>query len=72
MVEKLEEIAAELEEDMKDTGWTGKTVTLKFKTDTFQVCTRAKSLGHWVMKKEELLSVSFPSLCFSVDEKMED
>ena len=36
MVEKLEEISAELEDDMKDTEWTGKTVTLKFKTDAFQ------------------------------------
>lgn len=32
---KLEEVAAELEEDMERTGWTGKTVTLKYKTDNF-------------------------------------
>ena len=46
MVEKLEEIATELEEDMKDTGWTGRTVTLKFKTDTFQ----GKSSFHQQMR----------------------
>jgi DNA polymerase kappa len=36
MVEKLVEIAAELEDDMRETGWTGRTVTLKYKTDSFQ------------------------------------
>lgn len=33
---KLEEVAAELEEDMERTGWTGKIVTLKYKLDNFQ------------------------------------
>lgn len=33
---KLEEVSAELEEDMERTGWTGKTVTLKYKLDTYQ------------------------------------
>lgn len=33
---KLEEVAAELEEDMERTGWTGKTVTLKYKLDTYE------------------------------------
>lgn len=33
---KLDEVAAELEEDMERTGWTGKTVTLKYKLDTYQ------------------------------------
>jgi hypothetical protein len=33
---KLEEVAGELEDDMVRGGWTGKTVTLKFKLDTFQ------------------------------------
>lgn len=33
---KLEEVAAELEEDMERTGWTGKTVTLKYKLNTYQ------------------------------------
>ena len=39
---KLEEVAAELEEDMERTGWTGKTITLKYKLDTYQGrCLRA-------------------------------
>jgi len=35
-LKKLEAVAAELEEDMRSSGWTGKTVTLKFKLDTYQ------------------------------------
>jgi DNA polymerase kappa len=56
--DKLEEVAEELERDMEEEGWTGKTVTLKFKLDTYQVFTRAKSFNHWVSKKEELFGVS--------------
>ena len=33
---KLEEVAAELARDMSEDGWTGKTVTLKYKLDTYQ------------------------------------
>lgn len=36
ILQKLEEVAAELEGDMESNGWTGKTVTLKFKLDTYQ------------------------------------
>ena len=36
ILQKLEEVAAELENDMESNGWTGKTVTLKFKLDTYQ------------------------------------
>ncbi|KAF6760313.1 DNA polymerase kappa [Ephemerocybe angulata] len=54
---KLEEVAEELENDMEHEGWTGKTVTLKFKLDTYQVFTRAKSLGRWVTKKEDLFNI---------------
>ncbi|KAF8160747.1 hypothetical protein B0H34DRAFT_350409 [Crassisporium funariophilum] len=54
ILEKLSEVAAELETDMKENGWTGRTVTLKFKLDTYQVFTRAKSFDRWVLTKEEL------------------
>lgn len=55
---KLEEVAAELESDMTSGGWTGKTVTLKFKLDTYQVFTRAKSFDRWVStKKEDLYAI---------------
>ena len=36
ILEKLEEVAEELEEDMETNGWTGRTVTLKYKLDTYQ------------------------------------
>lgn len=50
---KLEEVAAELSEDMENSGWTGKTVTLKYKLDTYQVFTRAKSFDRWISTKKE-------------------
>ncbi|KAJ3507630.1 hypothetical protein NLJ89_g6194 [Agrocybe chaxingu] len=55
--EKLTEVSVELEKDMEETGWVGRTVTLKFKLDTYQVFTRAKSIDHWVSKKEELFAI---------------
>ncbi|KDR75457.1 hypothetical protein GALMADRAFT_140685 [Galerina marginata CBS 339.88] len=57
ILDKLKEVAAELEKDMEQTGWTGRTVTLKFKLDTYQVFTRAKSLNHWVSKREDLYAI---------------
>ncbi|KAL4251432.1 DNA polymerase kappa [Abortiporus biennis] len=55
---KLQEVAAELEGDMESGGWTGKTVTLKYKLDTYQVYTRAKSFDHYISgKKEELFNI---------------
>ncbi|RDX47961.1 DNA/RNA polymerase [Lentinus brumalis] len=55
---KLEEVAAELSGDMTDGGWTGKTITLKYKLDTYKVFTRAKSLDKWVStKKEDLFAI---------------
>ncbi|KAF8973061.1 hypothetical protein BDZ97DRAFT_1779128 [Flammula alnicola] len=57
ILEKLDEVAAELEKDMEENGWTGRTVTLKYKLDTYQVFTRAKSIDHWISKKEELYAI---------------
>lgn len=36
ILEKLEEVSVELENDMRNEGWAGKTVTLKYKLDTYQ------------------------------------
>ena len=36
ILQKLEEVAQELENDMHESGWVGRTVTLKFKLDTYQ------------------------------------
>uniref|UniRef100_A0A0W0F0C4 DNA polymerase kappa n=1 Tax=Moniliophthora roreri TaxID=221103 RepID=A0A0W0F0C4_MONRR len=56
ILDKLEEVAVELENDMTQGGWTGRTVTLKYKLDTYQVFTRAKSFDRWITKKEELFT----------------
>jgi DNA polymerase kappa len=39
---------------MKRGGWTGRTVTLKYKLDTYEVFTRAKSFNRWIKTKSEL------------------
>ncbi|KAG6375358.1 hypothetical protein JVT61DRAFT_2913 [Boletus reticuloceps] len=58
ILSKLEDVADELARDMVSGGWTGKTVTLKYKLDTYQVFTRAKSFDRWVsQKKEELFAI---------------
>ena len=36
LLEKLQEVTEELEKDMAKRGWAGKTVTLKYKLDTFK------------------------------------
>ena len=36
ILEKLSDISNELEKDMNESGWTGRTVTLKYKLDTYQ------------------------------------
>ncbi|OAX39121.1 IMS-domain-containing protein [Rhizopogon vinicolor AM-OR11-026] len=58
ILRQLEAVAGELENDMVREGWTGKTVTLKYKLDTFQVFTRSKSFDRWVSsKKEDLFAI---------------
>lgn len=54
ILQKLEDIATELEDDMENGGWAGRTVTLKYKLDTYEVFTRAKSLNRWIRTKSEL------------------
>ncbi|KIM83394.1 hypothetical protein PILCRDRAFT_97225 [Piloderma croceum F 1598] len=53
ILQKLEEIALELEGDLNRLGFTGKTVTLKYKLDTYQVFTRARSFDRWISTKKE-------------------
>ncbi|KAJ7346571.1 hypothetical protein DFH08DRAFT_868602 [Mycena albidolilacea] len=57
IIEKLQEICAELESDMEETQWTGRTITLKYKLSTFEVFTRAKSSNRWISRKEDLFAV---------------
>ena len=54
ILDKLEDIAAELEDEMERGEWTGRTVTLKYKLDTYEVFTRAKTFNRWVKTKSEL------------------
>ena len=54
ILQKLEDIAAELDDDMERGGWAGRTVTLKYKLDTYEVFTRAKSFNRWIRTKAEL------------------
>ncbi|KAJ4468119.1 DNA/RNA polymerase [Lentinula aciculospora] len=56
ILQKLEEVAEELENDMMETGWAGRTVTLKYKLDNYQVFTRAKSFERWITKKDDLFA----------------
>ncbi|KAJ3791148.1 IMS-domain-containing protein [Lentinula aff. detonsa] len=56
ILQKLEEVAEELENDMTETGWAGRTVTLKYKLDDYQVFTRAKSFERWITKKVDLFA----------------
>lgn len=58
LIAKLEKIAHTLEEDLEYGGWAGKTVTLKYKVDTFQSFTRAKSCPRYVNKKEDLFTIA--------------
>ncbi|KIK92141.1 hypothetical protein PAXRUDRAFT_830241 [Paxillus rubicundulus Ve08.2h10] len=58
ILSKLEEVANELAGDMASGGWTGKTITLKYKLDTYQVFTKAKSFDRWVsQKKDDLFTI---------------
>ncbi|KAJ3971769.1 DNA/RNA polymerase [Lentinula raphanica] len=57
ILQKLEEVAEELENDMAHTGWAGRTVTLKYKLDNYQVVfTRAKSFERWITRKDDLFA----------------
>jgi len=57
ILEKLDEVCTELESDMEETQWTGRTITLKYKLDTFEVFTRAKSCNRWISRKEDLFAI---------------
>ncbi|KAJ6593861.1 IMS-domain-containing protein [Mycena capillaripes] len=57
ILEKLDEVCAELESDMDESQWTGRTITLKYKLDSFEVFTRAKSSNRWISRKEDLFAI---------------
>ncbi|EJU04281.1 DNA/RNA polymerase [Dacryopinax primogenitus] len=57
LMEILENIAESLEEDCEQTGWAGKTLTLKYKLHTYEVFTRARSLNRYIRSKEDIFSI---------------
>lgn len=55
MMERLEEIAGELESRLKSSSVAGKTITLKIKYSDFSLQTRSRTLDHFVKDKHILL-----------------
>lgn len=58
MLEKLQQIAAELEKRLKPEGRAGKTVTLKIKYSDFRLQTRSKTLEAYVSEADRILQVA--------------
>ncbi len=58
MLEKLEQIAAELEKRLKKNGLAGKTITLKIKYSDFRLQTRSKTLPYFVSDKNLILEMT--------------
>jgi DNA polymerase-4 len=58
MLEKLEQIAAELEKRLKKYSLSGKTVTLKIKYSDFTIQTRSKTLPYYIADKGLLLETA--------------
>ncbi|KAI0259266.1 hypothetical protein BC834DRAFT_943515 [Gloeopeniophorella convolvens] len=54
LAQHLDAVVAELAADMARGGWAGRTLTLKYKRDTYEVCTRARALGRAVCAHAEL------------------
>ena len=69
MLERLEEIAAEVERRLKKSKVAGKTVTLKIKYSDFTLQTRSRTLTYFVSTKE-LLMENVKDLLFQ--DKMRD
>lgn len=57
MIERLEQIAEELERRMKKTDTKGKTITLKIKYSDFTQQTRSKTMPHFMQAKKEFFPV---------------
>ena len=57
MLERLEEIAVEVENRLKSKRLAGKTVTLKIKYRDFTIQTRSKTLADFICSKEEIMEV---------------
>ncbi|MEZ7494680.1 DNA polymerase IV [Leeuwenhoekiella aequorea] len=69
MIERLENIAEEIERRMKKSDVAGKTVTLKIKYSDFTLKTRSKTLPYYIRSKEVILETARELL---FQEKMEN
>ena len=58
MLERLENIAEEIERRLKKSKVAGKTVTLKIKYSDFSLQTRSKTIGYYIASKELILEIS--------------
>ncbi|TIA88457.1 hypothetical protein E3P99_02573 [Wallemia hederae] len=58
LMDKLHHLCDELEGDLKRTQFKGRTVTLKYKKDTFENSTRAMSVDKYINKSEEIWPVA--------------
>ncbi len=58
MIEKLDQIASELERRLKKSDVKGKTITLKMKHHDFTIQSRSKTIHQWIFKKEELIQLA--------------
>ncbi|MCL5062587.1 MAG: DNA polymerase IV [Nitrospirae bacterium] len=58
----LAELAKEVVDDMRQTGYTGKTVTVKVKFHDFKIVTRAKTLDGYTISLDEIRKAAFECL----------
>ena len=58
MLERLENIAEEIEKRLKKSDVAGKTVTLKIKYSDFTLQTRSKTIGYYIASKELILEIA--------------
>ncbi|MCM4154913.1 DNA polymerase IV [Gramella sp. AN32] len=58
MLERLENIAEEIERRLKKSDVAGKTVTLKIKYSDFTLQTRSKTIGYFIASKELILEIA--------------
>jgi DNA polymerase-4 len=62
MAKTLAELAKEVVDDMRQTGYIGKTVTVKVKFHDFKIVTRAKTLNDYTISLDEIRKAAFECL----------
>lgn len=62
MAKTLAELSKEVVDDMRQTGYMGKTVTVKVKFHDFKIVTRAKTLDNYTISLDEIRKAAFECL----------